>query len=86
MRTLLAVAREVLEDLVRLNLPVTATAIVAAVVGALQPLGVDLGDQAAWMAGALALLGVTIAYAQGLARRVREQRAPADPGPAVDPD
>lgn len=71
MRMLLSVAREVLKDLVKLNLPVTAAATATAVVGYAGLFGVDLSAQSTRIAAGLALLGLAVAYAQGLAGRIR---------------
>lgn len=71
MRTLLAVGREVLADLVKLNLPVTAAATATAIIGYADLFGVDLSAQSTRIAGGLALLGLVVTYAQRLAARVR---------------
>lgn len=68
--TLLSVAREVLADLVKLNLPVTAAAVATAIVGYSEVFGVSLPDSEV-IAASLALLGLVIAYAQKLAQRAR---------------
>lgn len=73
MKTLLQVAREVLADLVKLNLPVTAAAAATAIVGYADLFGADVSAQSTRIAGALALLGLVVAYAQGLAARVRDR-------------
>lgn len=70
MKTLLAVAREVLADLVKLNLPVTAAAVAAAIVGYSQVFGVEL-PSAEVLAAGLALLGLVLSYAQKLRARIQ---------------
>lgn len=69
MKTLLAVGREVLADLVKLNLPVTAAAITANVANVLLPF-VDLSQQTIQITGALAIFGLVITYVQKLRERV----------------
>ena len=56
--------RRVLHDLVTLRLPVTAAATVAAIVGLLEPFGVDLSASATRMAAVLALVGYAAACAE----------------------
>ena len=73
MKTLLAVAREVLRDLVKLNLPVTAAAAATAIVGVLEPLGIDLSQQTTRIAGGLAVFGLVLTYVQRLIGRVRDE-------------
>lgn len=70
MKTLLAVGREVLADLVKLNLPVTAAAITANVANLLLPF-VDLSAQTTKITGALAILGLAVAYVQKLRARIQ---------------
>ena len=71
MRTLLAVARKVLADLVKLNLPITAAATATAIVGYADLFGADLSQQSTRIAGALAILGLVVSYAQRLHARIR---------------
>lgn len=71
MKTLLAVAREVLADLVKLNLPVTAAATATAIVGYADLFGADLSQQSTRIAGALAILGLVISYASKLRVRIQ---------------
>lgn len=71
MKTLLAVAREVLADLVKLNLPVTAAATAATIVGYADLFGVDLSTQTTRMTGALAVFGLVLTYAQKLRARIK---------------
>lgn len=70
MKTLLAVAREVLADLVKLNLPVTGAATAAALVGYAQVFSVEL-PSAEVLAASLALFGLVLAYIQKLRARVK---------------
>lgn len=70
MKTLLAVGREVLADLVKLNLPVTAAAVAAAIVGYSEVFNVEL-PSAEVLAAALALLGLALSYAQKLRARIQ---------------
>ena len=71
MKTLLAVGREVLADLVKLNLPVTAAATATAIVGYADLFGADLSQQSTRIAGGLAILGLVLAYVQKLRQRVK---------------
>lgn len=71
MKTLFAVAREVLADLVKLNLPVTAAATATAIVGYADLFGADLSTQSTRIAGGLAIFGLVLSYAQKLRARVK---------------
>lgn len=71
MKTLLTVAREVLADLVKLNLPVTAAATAATIVGYADLFGLDLSTQTTKITGAIAIFGLVLTYVQKLRERVR---------------
>lgn len=63
----LAVAgKNVLKDLAKLKLPVTAAATATTIVGILEPFGIDLSTQSTRIAGALAALGLVVTYVQQL--------------------
>ena len=72
MKTALAVAKEVLSDLVRLNLPVTAAATATAIVGYADLFGIDLSQQTTRIAGGLAIFGLVVTYVKRVVERVRQ--------------
>ena len=74
MKTLLSIAREVFADLIKLRLPVTALATTTAIVGVLEPLGIDLSAQATRIAGGLAIFGLVIEYGKKLRDRIRARQ------------
>lgn len=72
MKTALAVAKEVLADLVKLNLPVTAAATATAIVGYADLFGIDLSQQTTRIAGGLAIFGLVVTYVKRVVERVRQ--------------
>lgn len=69
MNTLLAVGREVLADLVKLRLPVTAGAAAVTIVAQAELFGLDLSDQTKRITAGLTLLGLVVTYVQKLRER-----------------
>ena len=72
MKTALAVAKEVLSDLVKLNLPVTAAATATAVVGYADAFGIDLSEQTTRISAGLAIFGLVVTYVKRVVERVRQ--------------
>lgn len=61
---LLVAGRNVLRDLAKLRLPVTAAALTTTVVGLVEPFGVDLSTQTVRITAALTAVGLVVTYVQ----------------------
>lgn len=69
MKTALKIAGELIKDVVKLRLPVTATAVVATVVALADPFGLDLGPAAPILTGACVAVGTLAYYIDSLRKR-----------------
>jgi hypothetical protein len=70
--------RALLDDLVKLRLPVTAAATLATVLALVEPFGLSIGgDTTAKITGALVAVGVVAAYVQDKLGGVRVKTNPA---------